>query len=481
MASLTGQALVVSAARLFNQGLMIISPLILVRLLTVEDFGLYREFLLYATIVGNLAAFSLPNSLLYFIGREPAAAATFVNRVVLGVAVTSLLACCGFVVLSFLLPEPLLDGRLLLCVAYVLFLTNVDFWEFLWFAQKRPLAVFAYSSGRLAVRLIVVVSVAWLSRDIDHMLMALVLVEAGRLALSLVFWRRMAADQVASPARAGWREMLEFCVPSGLAVFVTAFSSSLSGMFVDQALGTAALAHFVIGGYVFLTIFALRNAVSDVLLPEMVARGESEPNGWLPVWKRSVVVLAVLLLPFSIALARYAEEFIRRVFSDKYLAAEPIFLAYCVLIALSCFDIALVYRAANRTRAMLVATFVTVGVNLAGLVVLVPQMGMTGAAIALVVSTLAAMTFAIWQLCGKLSVSVYDFLPLTELSKVAWAALVASTLLFVGGLDAAADLLEISLTTTAFLVVYALLLRVMGVEGASWMFAVLRRKLSWTS
>jgi O-antigen/teichoic acid export membrane protein len=479
VASLTRQALVVSAARLFNQGLMIISPLILVRLLTVEDFGLYREFLLYATVVSNLAAFSLPNSLLYFIGREPAHAATFVNRVVLGVAVTSVLACGGFVGLSYLLPEPLIEGRLLLCVAYVLFFTNVDFWEFLWFAQKRPLAVFAYSSGRLAVRIIVVVSVAWLSRDIDQVLMGLVLMEAGRLALSLFFWRRMATGPVASPARAGWRPMLEFCVPSGLAVSVTAISSSLSGIFVDQELGNAALAQFVIGGYVFMTIFPLRNAVSDVLLPEMVARGESEPNGWLPVWKRSVVVLAVLLLPFSVALARYAEEFIRRLFSEKYLAAEPVFLAYCVLIGLSCVDIALVYRAVNRTRAMFGATMVTVGVNLAGLVLLVPSMGMAGAALAVVVSTLAAMAFAIWQLSRTLSIRLRDFLPLQDLSKTAGATLLASGFLFTGGLDSYASLAEIAITSVGFLTAYVLLLWAMGVEGVSWIFAMVRGKLGW--
>ena len=47
MAGLTRQALIVSASRFINQGLMVISPVILVRLLTVQDFGEYREFLMY--------------------------------------------------------------------------------------------------------------------------------------------------------------------------------------------------------------------------------------------------------------------------------------------------------------------------------------------------------------------------------------------------------------------------------------------------
>lgn len=471
VASLTRQALVVSSARLINQGLMVISPLILVRLLTVEDFGLYREFLLYATVVGNLAAFSFPNSLLYFVGREERSAWVFVDRIVIGVAVTSLVAVAGFLALSVLLPEPLVEGRLALCVAYVVFYTNVDFWEFLWFAQRRPTAVFAYTSGRLLARLLVVVAAAWVTRDIDSILWALVTLEGCRLAVATLFWRRLRKNQGTVQPRAGWREMLEFCVPSGLAVFVTTLSSSLSGIFVDQALGTAALGQFVIGGYVFMSIFPLRNAVSDVLLPEMARRGEQEPNGWMAVWKRSVVLVAVFLVPIAIFLARYSEEFIRIVFSDKYLGSQPVFLAYCVLIALSCFDIALVYRAINRTRAMLVATMVTVGVNLGGLIVLVPMFGMVGAAAALVASNVAALGFAIWQVSRLVSVRPSDFLPVAQLSRVTLAGALASSLLLLSGPPGSANLLELFGYGFGFVAAYLFILKRTGLEEWDWIWA----------
>lgn len=475
MASLTRQALVISAARLLNQGLMVISPLILVRLLAVDDFGLYREFLLYASVVGNLAAFSLPNSLLYFAGREPASAWVFVDRIVIGVGVTSLLAVSGFMALSAVLPEPLVEGRLLLCAAYVLFFTNVDFWEFLWFAQKRPAAVFAYTSGRLAARLIVVVTAAWLTRDIDKMLWSLLVMEAVRLMVSVVAWRRLSSRPDKPVPRAGWRDMLEFCVPSGLAVFVTTLSSSLSGIVVDQTLGTAALAQFVIGGYVFMSIFPLRNAISDVLLPELAARGEQEKNGWIPVWKRSVVVVALVLVPTAIGLAWYSEEFLRIVFSEKYLAAEPIFLAYCVLIALSCFDFALVYRAINRTRSMLVATIVTVAVNMLGLLLLVPRLGIAGAGVALVLANIAALSFAMRQVSGLIGVPVREFLPTGQLARVVASAILACAVFLPVGRNGPAGPLEIMVSCLGFGAAYVFALKLMRVQELSWALGLLRR------
>ena len=100
MSNLARQAFVVTVSRLINQGLMIISPVVLVRLLTVEDFGRYREFLLYTTVLGNLAAFSLPNSLLYFIGRQPLAAFGYARRIAIALGVSPLAIMVFEVLLS---------------------------------------------------------------------------------------------------------------------------------------------------------------------------------------------------------------------------------------------------------------------------------------------------------------------------------------------------------------------------------------------
>ena len=115
MAGLTRQALVISASRFLNQGLMVISPVILVRLLTIEDFGRYREFLIYATVVGNLAGFSLASSLLYFVGLQPAAAWGYVRRVSLSVGATSILAVAGFYLVERFSPQPLIGEGLWPC------------------------------------------------------------------------------------------------------------------------------------------------------------------------------------------------------------------------------------------------------------------------------------------------------------------------------------------------------------------------------
>jgi len=72
MAGIAKQAVVVSMSRFANYGLLLISPIVLVRLLTVGEFGRYREFLVYSSVLASIAAFGIPNSLLYFVPADPA-------------------------------------------------------------------------------------------------------------------------------------------------------------------------------------------------------------------------------------------------------------------------------------------------------------------------------------------------------------------------------------------------------------------------
>ena len=53
MTGIAKQAVVVSLSRFANYGLVLVSPIVLVRLLTVGEFGRYREFLVYSSVLAQ--------------------------------------------------------------------------------------------------------------------------------------------------------------------------------------------------------------------------------------------------------------------------------------------------------------------------------------------------------------------------------------------------------------------------------------------
>ncbi len=93
-----------------NRGLIILSPIILVRLLSVQDYGRYREFLMYAAILAGIGQFGINGSLLRFIPGKPEHGWHFVNQSIVMTAGVSLLLSVGVLALNavtggWLIPE----------------------------------------------------------------------------------------------------------------------------------------------------------------------------------------------------------------------------------------------------------------------------------------------------------------------------------------------------------------------------------------
>ncbi len=60
-----------ASARLLNQALMLLSPLLLVRLLDIVEYGRYRQFMSVAMLVTSMGGFALSANLTYLLARSP--------------------------------------------------------------------------------------------------------------------------------------------------------------------------------------------------------------------------------------------------------------------------------------------------------------------------------------------------------------------------------------------------------------------------
>ena len=104
-------------------------------------------------------------------------------------------------------------------VLYVVLSVNLDWWESLWLATRRPVPVFVYTAGRLMARMLVVVSVTVVTNDVRAIIWSLIVLEALRFAGSLVAWTTADRSRFEPPIEDMRREQLRFCVPFGLAMF----------------------------------------------------------------------------------------------------------------------------------------------------------------------------------------------------------------------------------------------------------------------
>ena len=468
MSGLGNRTAILTLARLASYGLQLISPIFLVRLLTVEDFGRYREFLLYASILQAFAQFSINDSLLYCVPANPASPWRLARQTALLTVCSSLLVVLVLVGLDRWSAGHLVNGYLAPLAAYTLFSANLDFWEYFWLANGKAKPVFFYSAGRLAVRVLVVVVTAAMTHDFRAVIWALVALEGARLLAAgagmLIFDRARREPALREP----WRDQLRFCVPSGIASLLAMLNRNVSNVIVARTLGAVALAQYAIGRFGEPVVATVRNSVSAVILPEMVRkdRGAAPGGSALALWQKATVVNTIMLFPIVVLVARYAQPLVTLVFGPNYASAAAVMQLYMLVVIRECFDFAPALRAVNRTRPLVESNVAGLVACTVAMLLLIPVAGLPGAMLAFVIASYIDVSWLAWRALQAYEVSVGELLPWRSIAKTAVAAGVAGLLIVSSVWTEVFGRFGIVLAGLAYVAAFAVLLQMMHIPEA---------------
>lgn len=426
MSGLGKRAALLTFARLANYGLMLISPVVLVRLLSVEEFGRYREFIVFSVVLQSFASFSINDSLLYFVPRHPSNELRVVRQTIHLVYIVSAISIAAFLALDVLLSGQLSGHHRTTLAIYTFFFVNLDFWEALLLAQGRSIAMFWYTIGRLVARVSTVVIVAWVTRDVEAIIWSLVVLEGLRFIGSEVALRKGWAGAGGDRVVGLWSDQLKFCIPAGIAVTLSMFNRNMGYLAVTKMLGVAALAHYTIGTYGDPIVAALRNSLSTLVLPEMVRRGSQSGENPLVIWRQATVVNCLLLFPVAVLIVRFAGPLVTSVFGKAYSPAIPVLQLYGIIMIRECFDFSPPLRAINKNRPLVHSNIASTLVNFLLLMGLVPAYGLVGAMAARVASSCVEAGYLFVSTCRNYGVDALRLLPWRTVGRVGGIAIFAA-------------------------------------------------------
>ena len=469
MSALGNRTAILTLSRVASYGLMLISPIFLVRLLTVSDFGRYREFLLYGAILQSFAQFSINDSLLYCVPANPDSRWRLARQTALLTLCSSMLVVIVLIALDSASGGGLVAGYLAPLVAYTLFSVNLDFWEYFWLANGRAQPVFFYSAGRLTMRVIVVVGTAALTHDFRAIIWALVALEGTRLAVAGICMLVFDRSRQEPPLREPWRDQLRFCIPSGTASLLAMLNRNLSNVIVARLLGAVALAQYSIGRFGEPVVTTIRNSVSAVILPEMVRkdRDRAVSGGALALWQKATVVNTIMLFPIVVLVARYAAPLVTLVFGSSYASAALVMQLYMLVVIRECFDFAPALRAVNKTRPLVESNVAGLLACATAMLILIPLAGLAGAMLAFVIASYVDVTWLGWRTLRAYRVSSSELLPWRSIAKVALAAAVAAVLIASSVWTEIFGRLGILLAGIVYVAAFAFLLLMMRIPEAA--------------
>lgn len=475
MSGVGNRAAVLTLARLANYGLLIISPVILVRLLSVAQFGRYREFLLYAAVLQALATFMINQSVLYFIPAEPNCRWRVVRQTAILIGCCSTLVVVGTAAIDRATGGRLVGDYLLPLCAFTLFAANLDFWDHYWVATERTGLVFVYSSVRLASRVAVATVTAAVTHDVQTIIWALVALEAARVSVALIVLVLVDKSATEPPLTDPWRSQLRYCLPSGAASVLSMLGRNLGSLVVAKTLGAVAFAHFAIGRSGDPVIVTLRQSISGVILPEMVRRGLGSRDASLALWRRATVVNVIVLLPMVVLILRFATPLIAVTFGKSYVAAAIVLKIYTLVMVRECFDFSPAVRALNWTRPLVESNVLSLVACAILLALLVPAAGVAGAMAAVGLSTFIDAGWLAYRTMRAYHLTLGELLPWGSIGKTAAAAILAAAVLFAFAWRELLGFGGLVLAAAAYLATFTLLVLGLRVPEAQALLEWMRR------
>jgi O-antigen/teichoic acid export membrane protein len=421
---ITGPAFLLVAGRTAGMiATFAIGP-VLVRALSGDDFGTYRQFfVLYGTLFG-LAQLGMAESLYYFVPRRPEDAGRYGANAALTLTVCGL----GCTALLWLTRAPIaahfdnpdLPGHLMLLGVYLTLMLVTAVFEILMVSRKQHLsAAMTYALSDL-VRTALFVLPLIVFGSLRAVFIGAVVFAALRLVLMAWRLRREFGGSV-RPDLLLLRTQLAYAVPFALAV-----SLEVILVYYHQ---------YVVGGQVDVVTFGIYSAAcmsiplvdllmtstTSVMMVKM-AEHSADRHLALTLFHETVSRLAFLLIPLGVALSVLAAPFMITLFTAKLQSGVPIFAVWALTVIPAAIAVDAMLRVFAQTRFLLLMNLLRLGVVVGLIGWFMSVFGLVGAVLITLLATVAAKSLAVRRIASLLQVRIRDVLPWRALGRISLRA-----------------------------------------------------------
>jgi O-antigen/teichoic acid export membrane protein len=256
-----------------------------------------------------------------------------------------------------------------------------------------------------------------------------------------------------------FRSQLAYAMPFALAIVVEIVQGSLPQYVVAWLSSPATFAIFAVGCLSVPLVDMAASPTSDVMMVQMqesLAAGRL--RSVLEIWHETTGKLALLFFPLAALMVVVAREIIVLLFTAKYIASIPIFMAWSMTILFATLQVDGVLRVFAQTRLLLWLNLMRLGI-IAGLIQLsLRKFSLIGPVFVILLATLAFKAGALVRMKRLLETSAGELLPWRNLAGLLGASAGAGAVAF--GVKSQLNLPALPLLfagCVVFAVVYALL------------------------
>lgn len=427
--SLSDRAALLILANLVKFSVGIIMPMVLVRLLSQNDYGSYQQMVLISNTVMSLLTLGLPTSVYYFYAhteRERLPALIMQTTLLLGAAgiVATAIVYFGASPIARNLNNPEMAGLLAIYAFSVAFLIASEHSIALLIAQDRYKLALSVEIGETVVRVVLLLVPLWMGWGFKGLIIAIVVFGFLRFVVrTTIMFRNKGLCFKDWRKNTFAKEQLHYSLPLTL----TSLAGTIAGFFnrgiVAAAFSPAQFAIYAVGrmDFPFATVF--QASIANVLrasLPPLVRDGKLEEVAH--IIRDATRRLSIIVLPSFVFLFGFAPEFINLLFTNAYDDSVPIFRISVFEVPLHMFFLSPIPQIFGQTKINLYVNLWVAATLVVLTYLLLKGIGFYGPAIAAVVSQYLGSILFLRVVLRFTNSRLTDVLPVAGLMRVLLAA-----------------------------------------------------------
>jgi O-antigen/teichoic acid export membrane protein len=437
-------------------------PVVLARVFDPAHFATYKQLFLIFSTVYLITQGGMASSLYYFVPRAPEDAGRYAANSLLFLGAAGLAGLGALLILrpkiSHWMNNPELSRYIFWIGLYLFLMMLSATLEIVLISRRRyGWASASYASFDLARAAASILPVL-IYRDLDGLFKGLVLVAFLRAVVTLCYFRTEFRDTFRFD-KTLLRSQLAYSMPFALAIVVEIVQGSLPQYVVAYLSSPATFAIFAVGCLSVPLVDMAASPTSDVMMVQMqesLAAGRL--RAVLEIWHETTGKLALVFFPLAALMVVGAREIIVLLFTAKYVASIPIFMAWSMTILFATLQVDGVLRVFAQTRLLLWLNLMRLAI-IGGLIQLaLSKFSLIGPVIVILLGTVAFKAGALVRMKRLLGTSAGELLPWRNLAGLLGASVGAGAVAF--GVKSQLSLPALPLLLAgcaAYVAVYALL------------------------
>ena len=386
--NLTVQALFIFIGKLIQILFQFLVPIILIRIFSQSDYGVYQKILFFAGIATPLFIFHFNESLYYFfpITKNSTQQNEFISQTyfqLLGICLFStVIILLLFPYLSVYINDSVLINYIYQILAIVCLTSSSSILENIFVLEKKSKLVVVFASLDKLVRTLLLLSFVMFYQTIEAALFAIIIYCTLRFLFLTFYLIKNFKLSVFLIKISNIKTQWKYVSPMGLGLFVGLLGKNADKLFLVWFLKDTDFALYSIGNLSVPFITTVYISIGNVVMPELAKYSKNNDlKKTISLWSSMIIKNSILTIPLILFFLIQADEIFIILFTESYVESANVFRIIVLTLLIQMLGYGYVLRAFGKTKKILIAKVYRTLLSLIFGYIFIKNFGVIGAAL----------------------------------------------------------------------------------------------------